>query len=99
MPDNDLGLSERDKELKRWNAPYVYKEFPKMLYRGTLTAGRVEVEQRIVGSEAEELLATGTGWLPKSAQAYDAEMKRQEDLGTAAAERAYDDRRMSAKAH
>jgi len=96
--DQDLGLSERDKELKKWNAPYVYREFPKMLYRASTVAGRIEVEQKIVGSEGEELLATGTGWLPQPGQAQDAEVRRQEDLGTAAAERAFDDRRLSAKA-
>src|SRR5215475_5263938 len=96
--DNELGLSDREKELRKWNAPYVYREFPKMLFRGTLTAGRIDVEQRIVGSEAEELAATGTGWLPTAPQAYEAEQTRQEALGTAAAERAGGDRRLSAKA-
>src|SRR5499427_203386 len=91
----DLGLSERDKELKRWNAPYVYREFPKMLYRGTTVAGRVTVEQRIVGTEGEELLATGTGWLPRPDQAEAVETARQEQLGTDAAVRAWDDRRLS----
>src|SRR5262245_14567839 len=96
--DQDLGLSERDKELKKWNAPYVYKEFPKMLYRATTVGGRLDVAQKIVGSEGEELLATGTGWLPTAAQAEAAETARQEGLGTAAAERAWDDRRLSAAA-
>src|SRR5262245_3366616 len=96
--DNELGLSDREKELRKWNAPYVYREFPKMLFRGTLTAGRIDVEQRIVGSEAEERAATDTGWLPTSTRAYEAESARQEALGTAAAERAGGDRRLSAKA-
>ena len=26
--DDDLGLSDRDKELKKWNAPYIYREYP-----------------------------------------------------------------------
>ena len=97
--DRDLGLNEREKELKRWNAPYRYQEFPKMLFRGTTTtAGRVEVEQRIVDSAGEELLATGTGWLPHPQRAVDAETARQEALGTAAAERAWRARRLSAQA-
>lgn len=96
---DDLGLSDRDKELKKWNAPYVYREFPKMLYRGlTTTAGRLEVEQRIVGSEHEETLAAGAGWLTTSTAASEAETRRQEDLGTAAAERAAADRQMSPQA-
>ena|SRR5262252_3304483 len=92
---DDLGLSDREKELRKWNAPYVYREFPKMLYRGTTVAGRVTVEQRIVGSEGEELLATGTGWCPTGPAAMAAETARQEGLGTAAAERAWEDRRLS----
>src|SRR5262245_49879051 len=94
--DEQLGLSERDKELKKWNGPYVYREFPKMLYRATtLVTGRLEVEQKLVGSPGEEVLATGTGWLPHPQDACDAETRRQEGLGTAAAERAWDDRRLS----
>ena len=39
-------------------------EFPKMLFRGTTTtAGRVEVEQRIVASEGEQSAAEAVGWL------------------------------------
>jgi hypothetical protein len=96
--DAELGLSERDKELKQWNKPYVYREFPRMLYRAATVAGKVEVEQRIVGSEGEAALATGTGWLPSPSRAQEAEVARQEGLGTAAAERAWGDRRMSAGA-
>ena len=97
--DRDLGLSERDKELKRWNAPYRYQEFPKMLFRGTTTtAGRLDVEQRIVETPTEEQVALDTGWLPHPQRAADAETARQEAIGTAAAERAWSDRRLSAAA-
>src|SRR5262245_58966485 len=99
MAPEDLGLSEREKEMRKWNAPYVWQPYPKMLYRGmTTTAGRLEVEQRIVASEAEELVAAGAGWLPHPQHAVEAETARQEAIGTAAAERAAADRRMSAAA-
>jgi hypothetical protein len=95
MPE-DLGLSEREKELAHWNKRYVFRPYPKMLYRGrTLSNGRLDVEQRIVADEAEERLATGLGWLPHPQEATDAELRRQEDLGTAAAERAFSDRHLS----
>lgn len=97
--DDDLGLSERDKELKKWNAPYVYREFPKMLFRGTLTVrGTIDVEQRIVGTASEEDAAQANGWLPHPQRAWDAEEARQAAKGTAAAERAWDDRRLSVAA-
>jgi hypothetical protein len=99
VADTHLGLTEYAKEMARWNQPYVYVEFPKMLFRGTTTsAGRIEVEQRIVTSEGEEQDAQADGWLPHPQHAKDAEMRRQEAIGTAAAERAYTDRRLSAAA-
>lgn len=89
----------REKELAYWNKPYVFRPYPKMLYRGrTLTNGSLDVEQRIVGSETDEALAAGAGWLPHPQRAAEAETARQEDLGTAAAERAWSDRRLSAAA-
>ena len=98
MPD-DLGLTERDKELAKWNKPYRFEPFPKMLYRGRTTpSGRLERDERIVGSEAEEKLAAENGWHANPDVAVEAERKRQEDRGTAAAERAYADLRMSAAA-
>lgn len=99
MADDTLGLTDRDKELRKWNAPYVYREFPKMLFRGTTTtAGRVEIEQRIVGSEGEQALAVGAGWSSHPERAREIETRAQEDLGTAAAERAWTDRRLSPQA-
>lgn len=95
MADEPLGLSEREKELRKWNAPYVFKEFPKMLYRGTTRAGRADVEQRIVDSSAAEALAAGAGWVTTPDVAHAREVAAQEALGTAAAERAAADRRLS----
>jgi hypothetical protein len=94
--DDDLGLSEREKELKRWNAPYVYREFPKMLFRGvSLVNGRVEYEQRIVSSVSEEADVLAAGWRHHPQEALDAEHARQAQLGVLAAERDWEDRRLS----
>ena len=94
-----LGLTEYAKELAKWNAPYVYREFPKMLFRGiTTTIGRVDVEQRIVTTEGEEHDARSAGWCVHPDRAKDAETRRQEAVGTAAAERAYADRQLSGAA-
>jgi hypothetical protein len=96
MADTTLGMTEYAKELANWNKPYVYREFPKMLFRGTTTtAGRVEVAQRIVASDGEEHDALAEGWATHPARAQEAETRRQEAIGTAAAERAYTDRQMS----
>jgi hypothetical protein len=96
---DQLGLTDYAKEMARWNAPYDYREWPKMLYRGTTTsAGRVEVEQRIVSTDGEEQDALASGWMTNPERAKVAETTRQEAIGTAAAERAYSDRRMSAGA-
>lgn len=98
MADTSLGLTDYAKEMARWNAPYHHQAFPKALYMGTTTtAGRVELIQppRIVTSEREEQDALSAGWCPNPQHALDAETKRQEAIGTAAAERAYTDRQMS----
>jgi hypothetical protein len=77
----------------------VYHEFPKMLYRGaTTTAGRVTVEQRTVATEREEADCLAFGWTFNPEVATKAETARQAAIGTAAAERAFTDRQMSASA-
>ena len=100
MADTQLGLTDYAKEMARWNAPYVYREFPKMLYRAaTTTAGRVELQPpRIVTTEGEEHDALSDGWCVNPQRATDAETRRQEAIGTAAAERAFSDRKLSSAA-
>lgn len=98
MADTQLGLTDGAKELAKWNTPYVYREFPKMLYRGTTVAGRVTVETRGVDTEREEADALAFGWVAHPQAALDAETRAQEAIGTAAAERAFTDRTMSAAA-
>jgi hypothetical protein len=99
MADTQLGLTDYAKEMARWNKPYEYQEFPKMLFRGTTTtAGRLEVEQRIVSSTGEEDAALNAGWATHPERAKEAETRRQEAIGTAAAERASTDRQLSERA-
>ena len=82
--DDDPDLTNREKELKKWTRPYKYCEFPKMLYRGTTsTAGRVEVEQRIVGNAAEEQRVVADGWHAGPKEALEAETHRREARGAA----------------
>jgi hypothetical protein len=94
--ERDPANWNRDKELAYWNRPYVFQPFPKMLYRGTSRSnGSIDVEQRVVGSEQEELLAVGVGWCANPQTAIDHETTRVANVGVFAAERAYDDRRLS----
>ena len=95
---DQLGLTDHAKEMARWNKPYVYEEYPKALYRGTTTAGRVTLETRAVETERDEADLRAFGWVMNPQAAVDAETQRQEAIGTAAAERAYTDRAMSASA-
>lgn len=99
MADTSLGLTDYAKEMARWNTPYIYQHFPLVLYLGiTTTAGRIEVKTRQVQSETEEHDARAHGWCLNPQAAQDAETRRQEAIGTAAAERAYTDRQMSGPA-
>jgi len=99
MADTQLGLSDYAKERGQFEKPYVYREHPKMLYRGTNpVSGRVEVEQRIVSTEGEETEARAAGWDPHPTAARETALALQAAVGTAAAERAAQDRRMSAPA-
>ena len=91
---DDGGLSERAKELKRWNAPYRYQEFPKTLFRGTATTTG-HPEYRLVATEGEEREALAVGWSRTPAEATNRQRLAEEAVGVAAAERAWADRRMS----
>lgn len=90
--------------------PYEYRPFPAVMYRGTAEGGRslsaseqAELEEhgrysRLVQTEAErrELLARGWAETPDGVKS--AQTKLDEAVAQAAAERAYDDQRMSQKA-
>ena len=48
--DDDPDLSDREKELRKWNRPVEFQEFPKMLYRVTpMTAPVPPVDPRMHG--------------------------------------------------
>ena len=99
MADQTLGLSDRDQELRKWERPYVFQEFPKMLFRFVPgPGGRLVREEVVVNDRSEEALKGGQGWRATQADAYALAERAQEAIGTAAAERAHADRRMSAKA-
>ena len=89
--DDDSHLTDREKELKKWNQPYEYHEFPKMLFRGMRTpAGTVEREDRVVHTVAEETLAKAEGWFNHPQAAIDAvnsALREQQDLERQAADR------------
>jgi hypothetical protein len=103
--------------------PYVYRPFPKMVYRAEEWKGKVAClaappdpsefanpaefqrteEQarkftdrccRVVQNETEYLTARADGWRENPADAMTAGLERQRSVGTAAAERNYDDRNM-----
>jgi hypothetical protein len=96
MADPELGLDERQKELRKWEKPYRYEEFPKMLYRaGPVVAGRVTVAERIVQTEVEERFAREAGWTTNPNGAREMALAEQAERGDEAAARAYWDRRLS----
>ena len=80
--------------------PRRFEEYPKMLYRaGRPTAAGVYVtDSRVVATETEERLARGQGFHDGQQAAIDAVHQADQALATAAAERAYTDRRMSPNA-
>ena len=56
------GETEYEQELHKWNKPYRYEPFPKMIYRGVLKAnGKHDFEDMIVHSDRElaERMADG----------------------------------------
>jgi len=67
-------------ELAGWNAPRSHQKFPKMLYRGTTTAGRVTLDERIVADAVEAQRATTEGWFTNKAGAMQAGKTAAQDL-------------------
>jgi hypothetical protein len=93
--DDNSDLTDREKELKKWNRPYVYQEFPKMLYRGTIIGGRIDVEQCTVKTAAEETLAKAKGWVTNPQTADDAAnraLQEQQDFARQADDRQQEER-------
>ena len=73
--------SEEFKEMQKWNKPYVFEQYPLMLYKARRRAdGKVSVSepsneawtqgcQLIVKTEDEHLKARGQGWCDTQAAA------------------------------
>lgn len=85
-------------ERKKWEKPYKFEPYPKMLYRGI--AAKPGWDYCTVANEREEQekIDNGEGWRPTMGEAIAHFEKLGADIGTAAAERAAADRKMSAKA-
>ena len=93
------GETEYEQELTKWEKPYRFEPFPKMVYRGVLKAnGKHEFETRIVGSERELGAAKTDGWVDSPDQAVAGVEMQEASIAQAAAENAYKAKRMSAKA-
>ena len=76
-----------DREMAKWNKPYVFVPFPRMLYKGTLKSnGSTQVDERIVGSEGEEREAMSEGWSGSTTGATARVEAVQQDIAQAAAE-------------
>jgi hypothetical protein len=92
-----MDLEQRaSEERKKWDKPYKFEPYPKMLYRGT--AATPGWEHLTVGDEDEERTKAKEGWKPTLPEALTHYERLQADIGQAAAERAASDRRMSAAA-
>lgn len=83
--------------------PYIYQEYPKMLYKAHRADGGPKVDldssgTRIVHSEGEERSALASGWHDGQEAAIQAIHDEDQNFAKLAAERAAQERRMSAKA-
>ncbi len=93
--------------------PYVYREFPKLLYKAHRVAGVIKCMDPAntpeaesfsrsctmkVNDEREQSRALESGWRPSIESAIEFLKAKEEAVSTAAAERAYRDSKMSEKA-
>jgi hypothetical protein len=93
------GETEYEQELSKWEKPYRYEPFPKMVYRGVLKAnGKHDFDTRIVNGERELSAAKAEGWVESPDQAVSGVEAQEAEISQAAAENAYKAKRMSAKA-
>ena len=98
--------SEIYKEEQRWNTPYEYVEYPKMVYKAernedgswAFQPDRFPASQRIVRDEAEEKAAIASGYRESPKKAVAAAREGYQDIAEEAARRLYEDSRMSEKA-
>jgi hypothetical protein len=104
-PESELGI-----ELAKWNKPYVYKEFPRMVYKayardnGKVLCGDPADEgftracQRTVQSEDELRQARTQGWAVSPEDALEQYEAGQRTIAEAAAEANHAAQRMTPKA-
>lgn len=102
------GESEYDKEMAKWDKPYRFEPFPKMVYRaikvnGAVTVFSVDGEHdrqttRTVKSEHELAAALSEGWHPSPQDAYNAMQLRDQQHSDDAAVVNYEVSKMSKKA-
>lgn len=102
--------SEYGKELAKWNKPYRFEPYPKMLYRAQRTAsGKWSVGdpmdesftrscQLIVRDEVEERRANDNGWRETQGEALAYQKSLDDEIARAAAEEAYRVSKMGKKA-
>lgn len=102
------GETEYEKELAKWDKPYVFKPFPTMVYQATKVQGAITVlsdegkhdqkTTRVVNSERELAEALASGWHPTPQAAYEALQRRDEQHADDAAVVNYEVSKMSKKA-
>lgn len=104
-PESELG-----KELAKWEKPYVYVPFPRMVYKafkrdnGRIECGNPTDEafsrqcQLTVGSELELQRAYEQGWHPSPDAAVKHVEALERDISDAAAHRHFEDQRLSDRA-
>jgi hypothetical protein len=102
--------SEYARERRRWESqhtefgpgerPYTYQEFPLMMYRAVRSSsgGAPTLEHYVVENEQQERNMLSRGFVRGPENAVAALEERERGLAQAAAERAYQDKRMSEKA-
>jgi len=104
-PDSAYSVERRKHETTHgeWGPPgkaAVFTEFPKMVYRAKRkpAGGPPEIEHFIVNDEQEQRNMLSRGYVQGPDKAIESLEHGEQELARAAAERAYADQRMSAKA-
>lgn len=93
------GETEMDREIAKWEKPYKYEPFPKMIYRGVLRSDGVhDFETKIVENERHLSDMEKQGWVQSPADAKAVVESHETMIAEAAAENAAAAQRMSAKA-
>ncbi len=93
------GETEMDREMLKWNKPYKYEPFPRMVYRGMLRSDGVhDVEHRIADNERQYDEFRKDGWVDSPDHAKRGVEAQEAMIAEAAAENAHAAQKMSAKA-